>query len=81
MGTTGDSAERLFAIVGRRHRKLTNLCQGPSPDGQCPRAYAGELPCAGARVVPMRGTSADGLPFSVPADQHGPRCPLAWVDQ
>jgi hypothetical protein len=81
MGTTGDSAERLFAIVGRQHGKLVNLCPGPSPHGRCSRTGAGQLPCAGARVMPLRGTVADGLPFSVAADQPGPRCPLDWVDQ
>jgi hypothetical protein len=81
MGTTGDSADRLFAIVSRQDGKLTNLCPGPSPDGWCSRTEAGQLPCAGARVLPLRGTVADGLPFSVPGDQQGTRCPLDWVDQ
>jgi hypothetical protein len=81
MGTRGDSSERLFAIVDRQDGKLVNLCPGPSPDGRCSRAETGEVPCAGARVVPMRGTVADGLPFSVPVDQQGPSCPLDWVDQ
>lgn len=81
MGTIGDSADRLFAIVGREDGKLVNLCAGPSPDGRCPRTDAGQLPCAGARVMPLRGTIADGLPFSVAAGQQGPRCALDWVDQ
>jgi hypothetical protein len=81
MGTTGDSAERIFTIVSRWDGKLMNLCSGPSPDGRCSRADRGELPCAGARVVPLRGTAADGLPFSIAVGQQGPVCPLSWLDQ
>jgi hypothetical protein len=81
MGSTGDSADRLFAIVSRPDGKLMNLCPGPAPDGRCASAERGEVPCAGARVVPLRGTAADGLPFSVAVAQQGPRCPLEWVDQ
>jgi hypothetical protein len=81
MTTIGDSVARLFAIVSRQDGKLVDLCPGPSPDGRCPRAEAGQVPCAGERVVPLRGTTADGLPFSVAADASGPRCPLDWVDR
>jgi len=80
MENIGDSADRLFAIVSRPNGKLMNLCQGPSLIGRCSRAETGEVPCAGARVVPMRGTAANGLPFSVAVDQRGPRSPLDWVD-
>lgn len=72
--------DRMFAIVSRPKGHLENLCPGPSVAGTCPRAEGGPLPCAGARVVPLTGTDANGLPFSVPSDQQGPRCPLAWVD-
>lgn len=81
MGTTADSAERLFAIVSRRDGTLMNLCAGPSPHGRCSRVERGEIPCAGARVIPMRGTAADGLPFSIASGQQGPVCPLTWLDQ
>jgi hypothetical protein len=75
-----DSTDRLFGIVGQRNPCLVNLCPGPSADGDCPQAVADELPCAGKRVIPLRGTSANGLVFSVRSDQRGPGCPLAWVD-
>jgi hypothetical protein len=79
---SGDGApDRLFAIVSRADGRLQSLCGGPSEDGTCPNADKGMLPCAGTRVVPMAGTDADGLPFSVPAGEHAPRCPLAWVDE
>jgi hypothetical protein len=81
MTTTAGPGDRLFAIVSRLNGKLVNLCPGPSPDGRCSRAETGQVPCADARVVPLRGTTAVGLPFSVAADATGPRCPLAWVDQ
>jgi hypothetical protein len=75
-----DSPDRMFAIVSRPVGHLENLCPGPSAAGTCPQAVGGPLPCTGARVVPLTGTAAKGLPFSVPSDQHGPLCPLAWVD-
>jgi hypothetical protein len=81
MGSRADSAERLFAIVSRRDGTLLNLCPGPSPDGGCSKAERGDVPCAGARVISMRGTAADGLPFSIAAGQQGPMCPLKWLDQ
>ncbi len=55
MGTAGDFVDRLFAIVGRPDGKLVNLCPGPSPDSRCSRTEADHLPCAGARVMPLRG--------------------------
>lgn len=75
-----DSSERLFAIVRRPGGHLDNLCPGPLPDGTCARVESGTLPCAGERVIPLRGTAANGLPFTVPAGLRGPRCPMAWVD-
>lgn len=80
MKPIADSSDRLFAIVGQREHRLANLCPGPSASGDCTRAGPGVLPCAGARVVPVRGTRADGLIFSVQSDDRGPRCPMAWVD-
>jgi hypothetical protein len=81
MVPTADNEERLFAIVGQHDHHLANLCPGPSASGDCSRIGRGVVPCAGARVVPMRGTRADGLIFTVPGDHHGPRCPMAWVDE
>lgn len=81
MTDAADQADRLFAIVSGPDREIENLCPGPTPDGRCPKADAGRVPCAGARVVPLRGTHANGLPFSVPADASAPRCPLDWVAQ
>ena len=80
MRTRNDPADRLFAIVSNQDGKLVNLCPGPSPDGECASAANGLVPCAGARVMPLRGTVADGLPFSVGADATAPRCPLEWVE-
>ena len=75
-----DPPDRLFAITGRGAGHLDDLCPGPSADGTCPQAAGNHLPCAGARVIPLTGTDANGLPFSVPSAAHGPGCPLAWVD-
>lgn len=80
MTNRDDPADRLFAIVSGQDGKLVNLCPGPFQDGDCSRAETGPVPCAGARVVPLRGTVADGLPFSVAVDASAPRCPLEWVD-
>jgi hypothetical protein len=54
-------------------------CQGPMSDGLCPAsANDGVVPCAGGRILPLRGTSADGA-WLVVADDAGPRCPLSWL--
>lgn len=74
------STDRLFGIVGPPNRRLENLCPGPSADGDCPQAVDDVLPCAGKRVIPLRGTAANGLIFSVGSEQRGPGCPLEWVD-
>jgi hypothetical protein len=75
-----DSTDRLFGIVGHRNPRLLDLCPGPTADDHCPQVEAGVLPCAGKRVIPLRGTPANGLVFSVQSDERGPECPLAWVD-
>lgn len=57
----------------------TLRCSGPVWDGLCPRAATdGSVPCAGGRILPLRGTWADGAWLTAPADA-GPQCPLAGV--
>lgn len=75
-----NSTAQLFGIVGQRTPRLVDLCPGPAADTHCPQAVSDVLPCAGRRVIPLRGTPADGLIFSVRSDQRGPGCPLAWID-
>ena len=71
--------DRLFLLLDPHTRRVVDLCTGPTPSGDCPSHVAGQrLTCAGYRVVPLRRTSANGLPFLV-AHSEGTRCPLAWV--
>jgi hypothetical protein len=54
-------------------------CHGPTWDGLCPRVEAdGLVPCAGGRVLPLRGTWADGA-WLVVGERAGPECPLAGL--
>ena len=71
--------DQLFALVDPRSHRVVAFCTGPGLSGECPNFVPGQpLPCGGRRVIPMRRTCADGLPFLVdPAE--GNRCPLAWV--
>jgi hypothetical protein len=71
-------------IIDRRVRvaiqcddgRAENGCEGPAPDGRCPRAARdGRVACAGARIQPLRGTAADGQRIVV--DSTEDRCPLA----
>ncbi len=72
--------DRLFAMTEGAKRHALDFCHGPDAEGRCPSLVPGQpLPCAGRRVVPMRGTLADGLPFRVSGGEDG-RCPLAWLD-
>jgi hypothetical protein len=73
------SADRLFSIVDVKSRRLVGLCNGPEADGTCLTTRVGALPCEGRQVIPLHGTSVDGLPFTV-VGGHSPACPLAWVD-
>ncbi|MGD0833965.1 MAG: hypothetical protein ABSA40_05995 [Candidatus Dormibacteria bacterium] len=74
------SADRLFLILDPRSRRVVEICTGPGPDGRCPSFVADQAPpCVGFRVVPLRQTSANGLPFFVAYDE-GDHCPLAWLD-
>ncbi len=57
----------------------SQLCHGPVWDGLCPHAEAdGGVPCAGGRILLLRGTWAEGAWLSAPADA-GPHCPLAGL--
>ena len=74
-------ADRLFLLLDPHTRRVADICTGPTATGDCPAYLAGQpLTCAGFRVVPVRQTSANGLPFLVD-DSEGPRCPLAWIDE
>jgi hypothetical protein len=73
-----ETPDRLFSLVDPFTRHQIALCTGPDEHGMCPSAHEGQPPCAGLRVVPQRGTPANGLPFTVSGDSSG-RCPLAWV--
>ena len=71
--------DRLFLLLDPQTRRVIDLCTGPSPSGDCPSFVGGQpLPCDGSRVVPLRRTSANGLPFLV-AHSEGTRCPMAWL--
>lgn len=54
-------------------------CEGPAPDGGCPRATRrnGLVTCTGARILPLCGTFADGEQILVSSE--GGRCPLAGL--
>jgi hypothetical protein len=79
MGMT-TPADRLFLLLDPHTRRVADICTGPTATGDCPAYLAGQpLTCAGFRVVPLRRTSANGLPFLVD-EAEGPRCPLAWLD-
>jgi len=73
-----ETPDRLFSLVDPVTRHQIALCTGPDEHGACPSAHGGLPPCAGLRVVPLRGTPANGLPFTVSGASSG-RCPLAWV--
>jgi len=80
MRSTPAGRNRLFALVDPRTRHTIGFCAGPGPSGECPSFVAGQpIPCEGYRLVPMKGTSVNGLPFLAKACE-GDRCPLAWVD-
>ena len=73
-------ADRLFLLLDPITRRVVDLCTGPGRDGECPQHVAGQpLPCEARRVVPIRQTPANGLPFMV-GPREDDRCPMAWVD-
>jgi hypothetical protein len=74
-------ADRLFLLLDPHTRRVVDICTGPNATGDCPAYLAGQpLTCAGLRVVPLRHTPANGLPFLVD-ECAGPPCPLAWLDE
>ena len=70
--------ERLFQIVDPETRKLVASCDGPDSRGDCPYRLGSLIPCAGLRVIPLSGTIANGLPFSVQRREWD-GCPLEWL--
>ena len=71
--------DRLFLLLDPQTRRVIDLCTGPSLSGDCPSFVGGQpLPCQGYRVVPLRRTTANGLPFLV-GHADGTRCPMAWL--
>ena len=80
MKTTDGAADRLFLILDPRSRRVVEICTGPGLDGRCPSFVVDQAPpCAGYRVIPLRQTAANGLPFFI-AFHEGDHCPLAWLD-
>ena len=68
---------RVHVLVELRDSHGNQRCLGPRSDGHCPAsADDGNVPCAGGRILPLHGTSADGAWLMVP-DDAGPRCPLS----
>ena len=75
MVTNGDVRADIELSGGRGRQH----CRGPVWDALCPRAAGnGRVPCAGGRILPLRGTWADGASLLV-GDQAGPECPLAGM--
>lgn len=57
--------------------RVTDTCQGPTPDGDCPRrASDGVVPCAGLLIGPWAG---DPRLWPAPAGCRG--CRLNWNEQ
>jgi hypothetical protein len=57
--------------------RMALQCAGPGPDSRCPLTDENDVvACAGAMIVALRGTIADGRPLTVDGSA-GPRCPLA----
>jgi len=70
--------EKTFMIVERWSEQPLGICSGPTNTGQCPHAKNGHVPCAGYKVIPLSGTAAHGLPFTV-TGTSGNECPVAWL--
>ena len=51
-------------VLDESSSEVTQRCNGPSPDGSCPRVAIGELlPCAGHLLVPEGARAA--TPYAV----------------
>ncbi len=71
----GDVRADIELSAGRGMQR----CHGPVWEGLCPGPQAdGRVPCAGGRILALRGTWADGAWLSVGSDA-GPECPLAGM--
>lgn len=70
---------RVSASIELTGGRGIQRCHGPVWDGLCPHAEAdGSVPCAGGRILALRGTWADGAWLAAP-DDVGPHCPLAGL--
>jgi len=70
---------RVSVAIAFPDGRMPQRCGGPGPESRCPLADEGDVvACAGATIVALRGTVADGLPQAV-GSSAGPRCPLAGL--
>jgi hypothetical protein len=70
---------RVRATIELPNGRGSLRCHGPVWDGLCPHAATnGRIPCAGGRILALRGTWADGAWLDAPEDA-GPSCPLAGL--
>jgi hypothetical protein len=70
--------DKAFMIVSRRDQQPLGVCSGPTNAGHCPYAKHGRLPCGGHKVIPLAGTVAHGMPFTINGT-YGNECPVAWL--
>ncbi len=70
--------DRIVRVAIHFDDERTDIqCAGPAPDGRCPpRGQEPGVSCAGAVIVPLRGTVVDGEPLHVRRDGAAARCPL-----
>jgi hypothetical protein len=69
---------RVRVAIAYGDGRVEDRCEGPTPDGGCPRTTRnGRVACAGARILPLWGTSADGEQILVSGVAG--RCPLAGL--
>ena len=69
---------RVHVVVSFDDGRTPHRCFGPDPDGGCPHPTEDGGPaCAGGRILPLRGTAADGEELEVSCTAL--RCPLAYI--
>jgi hypothetical protein len=66
---------RVAIVLGERRGE--DRCEGPAPDGGPRLTREGRVACAGGRILPLSGTSANGQHITV-GGKSG-RCPLAGL--